>query len=248
MATTNTTDTPSFDQKRLNTGHTSTTITSFDPSPYNHSNSPSPTPSSHNTAVPSSKTYRLIESTRLGLTILVLILGIIILSTSADVVSVYNKTHLGGSDFLGLVPLWGGEKLDVRGEVAVLVGGAVVVAMGLVDVLVEKLYALRTIPSLHTLLSILAPLAGLITSVVATALQYHINTSNTSSTLQSWSCQWRNVAIHSPNFEMVCKESRTALYLTVLLIPLEVGVLALAAGRVVVGRKVGGVGGVERKG
>jgi len=243
MTTNTTTDNLSLDQKPT---HPDPTVASFGP-PYDHSSSPSPIPSSH-TAIPStisSQAYRLIESARLGLTILGLLLGIIILSTSADVISEYNKTHLG-NEFL--LPLWGGASQDVRGEIAVLVGGAVIVFAGLMDLLVEKIYALRSLPSLHTVFSLLVPIAGLITSVVATALQYHINTSSTSSTLQSWSCQWKSVAITSPNFNMICKETRLSLYLTVLMIPLEVAVLGLAAARIVVGKKAGEMRAFERKG
>lgn len=52
----------------------------------------------------------------------------------------------------------------------------------------------------------------------------------------------------SPNFNVICKEARVALYLTVVLIPLEVMVLGLAGARVVVGKKVGGMGAFDRKG
>lgn len=190
--------------------------------------------------------------------------------------SEYNKTHVA-SGFL--LPLWGGGTMDTRGEVAILVGSAIVVFVGLVDILVEKIYAvsfphfptylsflslsfnlkllkliyittqLRSLPSLHTFFSLLAPIAGLITSIVATALQYHVNTSSTSSTLLSWSCQWQTVSMSSsPNFNVICKEARVALYLTVVLIPLEVMVLGLAGARVVVGKKVGGMGAFDRKG
>lgn len=165
------------------------------------------------------------------------------MSTSADVISEYNKTHLPG-EFL--LPLWG--KQDIRGEVAVLVGGAVVVVFSGFGFMVEKLYALRYLTGLHKVLSFLAPIAGLITSIVAVALQYHINTSSTSSTLQSWSCQWQSVSMSSsPNFGVLCKETRVALYLTVLLVPLEVVVLVLAGAGLVVGKKVGGTG-FARKG
>lgn len=83
-----------------------------------------------------SKSIRLIESAHLAITILVLLLGITILSCSADVVSEYNKTHLG-AEFL--LPLWGEQ--DIRGEVAILVGGAIVIVASGVGIVVEKLYA-----------------------------------------------------------------------------------------------------------
>jgi len=225
--------------------HISPTVTNLDPS-NGDSGSLSPIPSSH-TAIPSSsaQTYRVIESARLGLTILVLLLGIAILSTSADVVSAYNKTHLG-SEFV--LPLWGGNKQDARGEIAVLVGGVIVVFMTLLDVLAEKIYTLRCLPNIHTLLSFLAPIAGLITSIVAIGLQYHINGSSSTSTLQSWSCQWQAVSISSPNFNMICKETKASLYLTVILIPLEITALGLAGARVAVGKKVGGMAAFDRKG
>lgn len=189
-----------------------------------HHNSTSPMPYIHPSSSP--KLLHLVESTRLALTILVILSGITILSTSADVVSVYNKTHLP-AEFL--LPLWGNQ--DIRGEIGILVAGAVVVFASGIGLIGEKLHALRSFTGLHTCLGLAAPVAGLVTSIVGVALQYHINSSTTVSTLQSWSCQWRHVVMDvQPNFGLICKESRVALYFAVLLIPLEIIVLGLMVG------------------
>lgn len=74
----------------------------------------------------------------------------------------------------------------------------------------------------------IAPLSGLIVVLVATAFYYSVNTSDSVDTLQSWSCRWVDIDMDDePHFDKVCKETQAALYLTIIMIPLEVIVLAL---------------------
>ncbi len=68
---------------------------------------------------------RIIESVRLGLTLLVLLCGITILGTTADALSVYNKTHLGQEFHLSLWPP--AVTFDIRPTVAMIVTRAVVI-------------------------------------------------------------------------------------------------------------------------
>jgi len=120
------------DQKQT---QTESTVSPISPSPVPSSQTEMPSNSSFDEAT-TSKSIRLIESAYLAVTVLVLLLGITVLTCSADVVSEYNKTHLS-SEFL--LPLWGEQ--DIRGEVTILVGGAVVVFATAVGIVVQKLYA-----------------------------------------------------------------------------------------------------------
>ncbi len=73
----------------------------------------------------SNRLPRIIESVRLAITLLILLCGLTILGTTADALSVYNKTHLGQEFNL---PLWPPARaFDVGPTVAILVGSAVVV-------------------------------------------------------------------------------------------------------------------------
>lgn len=62
---------------------------------------------------------------------------------------------------------------------------------------------------------------------------YAVNASETSDTLLSWTCRWRAVPmVQRPHFETLCKESWAGVYLSVLLIPVEAIVLAVAGWQV----------------
>jgi hypothetical protein len=63
----------------------------------------------------------------------------------------------------------------------------------------------------------------LIAGLVGTSFFYGVNASNTTFSLQSWSCQWSAIDMNmKPHFRTLCKESKTALYLMVMMIPLQV--------------------------
>lgn len=71
---------------------------------------------------------------------------------------------------------------------------------------------------------------------------YAINASTTADTLQSWSCQWEFASLAAkPHFGTLCKESKTALYLSVVLVPLELVIFTLASYQMVLLRKVIGL-------
>lgn len=71
--------------------------------------------------------------------------------------------------------------------------------------------------------------------VTATALYYVVNNSRSVDTLQSWTCRWARVDMdRAPHWGSLCAESRAALYLTVVMVPLEVialGMLAAGSGK-----------------
>jgi len=174
----------------------------------------------------SAKSARVVESARLALTALALLSSITILGTSGDTLSVFNATHLG-EDFL--LPLWPSE-FDLRPTVALVVCSAIVVVASALSLAVSKVPAVRNKPLIHSSISFLAPTLGLIAGLIGISFFYGVNSSNTVSSLQSWSCQWSAISMDvKPHWGTLCKESKAALYLTIMLIPLEVLILGTVA-------------------
>lgn len=69
-----------------------------------------------------------------------------------------------------------------------------------------------------------------------------MNASESIDTLLSWSCQWRNVVMNSrPHFGTLCRQSRAAVDLSTVLVPLQVVVLGIAGWQAGVGRAVRGI-------
>lgn len=81
------------------------------------------------------KTLRVVESARLGLTVLALVSAIVIVGTSAETLGVYNKTHLSQNFFL---PLWPTD-FDIRPTIALIVCGAIIVLTSAISLAVSKL-------------------------------------------------------------------------------------------------------------
>jgi hypothetical protein len=80
---------------------------------------------------------------------------------------------------------------------------------------------------IHSSISFIAPAVGLIAGLVGTSFFYGVNSSNTTSSLQSWTCQWSAIDMNmKPHFSTLCKESKVALYLIVMMIPLQVIVMS----------------------
>jgi len=169
---------------------------------------------------------RMVESARLGLTLLGLLAAITIVGTSGDTLMVFNSTTLSGAFNLSLWP----TDFDIRPTVALVTCGAVVVLASIMSLAVSKIPATRNHPLIHGAISLLAPTVCLIAALVGTSFFYGVNRSNTSYSLQAWTCQWSAVSINvKPHWGTLCKESKVALYLSVILIPAEVLVLASAA-------------------
>ncbi|TVY21818.1 hypothetical protein LARI1_G000236 [Lachnellula arida] len=172
------------------------------------------------------KTARLVESARLALTALALCSSIAILGTSGDTLSVFNTTHLSNDSILSLWP----AKFDLRPTVALVVCSAIVVFASALSLAASKVSAVRNKPLIHSSISFLAPTVCLIAGLVGTSFFYGVNSSNSVSSLQSWSCQWSSINMSvKPYWSTLCKESKVALYLTVMLIPLEVIILGTVA-------------------
>jgi hypothetical protein len=75
----------------------------------------------------------------------------------------------------------------------------------------------------------LAPSLGFVAVLFAMIFFYAVNASTTVDTVQSWSCQWSDTSMTmKPYFGTLCRESKTALYLSVILVPVELAVFMLA--------------------
>ncbi|KAJ2896611.1 hypothetical protein MKZ38_005401 [Zalerion maritima] len=194
---------------------------------------------------PLARKLNLVESIRVGLTVVALCCGIIVLGVSAHTLSVYNWTNLP-TDFL--LPIWP-ENFDARPTVALVVGSTIIVVSNLVSLACSKVSSLRNKQMVHTAMSFSAPLVGLIAAVIAMAFFYSVNTSATDDTMQSWTCRWETVIMTlPPHFGTLCKESRAGLYLSILLIPIEALVLGVAGWQFAVEKQASQYGFTVRKG
>ena len=82
---------------------------------------------------------------------------------------------------------------------------------------------------MHTSTTFVAPLIGLTASLIAIIFFYAVNASDEVDTFLSWTCRWSHVPMtQQPNWGTLCNQSRTSLYLAILLIPVEAIALGLA--------------------
>ncbi|RDW78442.1 hypothetical protein BP5796_06294 [Coleophoma crateriformis] len=171
---------------------------------------------------PKTGSPRAVEAARLGLTVLAFVAGVVIVGTSADTLSTFDSTSLAADFYLPLWPV----NLDTRPTVALIICGAIIVVASAASLATSKVPSLRSKTTLHHLSSISTPVISLIAAVIAVSFSYGINNSSSDFSIQGWSCQWSaiNMTI-DPHFETLCMESKTALYLSVMIMPLEVLVL-----------------------
>lgn len=80
------------------------------------------------------RSLRLVDTARISLTALALLMGLTVLGVSADALHVYNETHLGREFRL---PLWPDE-FNLRPTVALVAGAAVVVVCNAVSLVGSK--------------------------------------------------------------------------------------------------------------
>lgn len=180
---------------------------------------------------------RLLNGVRVGLTGLALLSGITILGASANAIMVYNNTHVS-SDFN--LPLWP-DQFDLRPAVALVVGSTIVILANLVSLAFSKVKMLQNQTLAHTAVTFIAPFVGFAAALVGMSFFYAVNASTTVDTLQSWSCQWSYVNMRTePHFGTLCRQSEAALYLSVILVPVEFVVLVVAGVQMSLERKARG--------
>jgi hypothetical protein len=200
------------------------------------------------------RTARVVESVRFAATLLALLAGLTILGTSADTLAVYNKTHLG-EEFV--ISLWPAE-FDIRPTTALVICSAIISLASTISLVVMKVPAvsiplpppslpstsltphqqIRNNPLIHSAVSFIAPTICLIAALIGISFFYGVNASNSVNSLKSWSCQWSDISMNvQPHWGQLCKESKAALYLMVMCIPVEVIVLGTVAWGAVVEKK-----------
>lgn len=190
------------------------------------------------------RSVRIAESVRLGLTALTLLMALSIVGMTADSLAVYNKTHVS-EDYL--LPLWP-VQFNLGPTIALVTGGSIIILSNTMSLVGSRVPAVRLHISsqndalanscgmqirnkalIHPIISLLAPLASLIAALVATSFFYSINTSDTVDTLQSWTCRWVDVPMtRAPYWNVLCKESKAALYMSITMIPLQLIIVGLA--------------------
>lgn len=184
------------------------------------------------------RTVRLVDGIRVSLTALALLTGLTILITSGDAVAVYNETHVS-QDFH--LPLWPND-FNLRPTVAMVVGSTIVVVSAIVSLVASKVKMLRDRSMIHTSLSLATSVVGFTAATIAMIFFYAVNASTTVDTLQSWSCRWENVLMYQkPHWETLCRESKTGLYLSIILIPIEAATLVVAGYQMILEKKAGGI-------
>jgi len=162
-----------------------------------------------------------LDTARLGLTVLSLLLGIVIIGTSADALIIFNRTY---DDTFALWP----PSLSVGPNLAIAASGVIIVLSSTVAIIASRIGFIRNRPLIYTILSILGAGVSLLVALIATIIFYARNASDTIDTLQSWSCRWADVDMDSePHFGKLCHETKVALYMTVIMIPLQVIVIGL---------------------
>ncbi len=83
------------------------------------------------------RTTRMVESARLGLTVLALVASITIVGTAAHTLAVYNTTTLDSEYFLSLWP----SEFDIRPTTALVICGSIVVVASASSVAAIKIPA-----------------------------------------------------------------------------------------------------------
>ncbi|KAI0512790.1 hypothetical protein F5B22DRAFT_293509 [Xylaria bambusicola] len=179
-------------------------------------------------------TIRLLNGICVGLTALALVSGITILGTSANAILVYNNTHVSSAFNLALWP----EAFDLRPTVAQVVGSSIIILASLVSLIFSRVQVLHNQRVMHTSLTFIAPFVGFVAALIGISFYYGVNASSTVDTLQSWSCRWSSVNMRiEPYFGTLCRQSQTALYLSVILVPVELVILAAAGVQMSLERK-----------
>ncbi|KAK4456080.1 hypothetical protein QBC34DRAFT_388873 [Podospora aff. communis PSN243] len=192
------------------------------------------------------RSLRMVDNARVGVTALALLMSITILGVSGNTLAVYDHTRLPG-DFNSLfsLALWPAD-FNIRPTVALVVGSSIIMVTNIAALCFSKvpsvslpLYSLqpfrlitpqlRSKTTTHTSTTFVAPLIGLTAALVSIIFFYAVNASDEVDTFLSWTCRWQDVPMtQQPNWGTLCHQSRTALYMAILLIPVEAAALGLA--------------------
>jgi len=195
------------------------------------------------------RSLRVVDNARVGATALALLMSITILGVSGNTLAVYDHTRLPG-DFNSLfsLALWPAE-FNIRPTVALVVGSSIIMVTNIAALCFSKVPSLRSKTTTHTSTTFVAPLIGLTAALISIIFFYAVNASNEVDTFLSWTCRWQEVPMtQQPNWGTLCHQSRTALYMAILLIPVEAVALGLAGFQLKTEKYADQYSGATRKG
>ncbi|KAK5664237.1 hypothetical protein OQA88_453 [Cercophora sp. LCS_1] len=191
------------------------------------------------------RSLRIVDNARCGATALALLMSITILGVSANTLSVYDYTHVPSTFML---PLWPDE-FNIRPTVSLVIGSVIIILTNVASLCFSKVQSLRSKTVTHTSTTFIAPLIGLAASLIAIIFFYAVNASEQVDTFLSWTCRWQHVPMTTqPNWGTLCSQSRTGLYLAILLIPVEAIALGLAGFQLKVEKYTDSYANAARKG
>ncbi|KAL2024414.1 hypothetical protein VTK56DRAFT_8225 [Thermocarpiscus australiensis] len=172
------------------------------------------------------RSIRMVDSARIGATALALLMGLSVLGLSADTLRMHNDTQVYSGFVLSLWP----DEFNMRPTVALVIGSAIVLVSNIVGLSFGSVRLLRAKTVAHTTVTFFCPLVGLTAALIAVIFFYAVNASETVDTFLSWTCRWRDIPMgQQPHWGTLCRQSYAGLYLAILLIPVEVIILGLAA-------------------
>ncbi|KAM3545746.1 hypothetical protein BM221_000959 [Beauveria bassiana] len=176
-----------------------------------------------------------VDTLRVGLTVVALAAGAAVLGLGADTLAVYRATSLPADYMLQLWP----EEFDVRPVNSLIACGVIVLIANGMALAMSKVSFVGSRYVARSSVSVAAPTVGLIGALVAMSIFYAVNASTKVDSIQSWSCRWSGVPMDTrPHFGAVCRESKAALTLATLLVPVEAFIIGVAGYEAVLLRRI----------
>ncbi|OAA58786.1 hypothetical protein ISF_06569 [Cordyceps fumosorosea ARSEF 2679] len=185
--------------------------------------------------VPKIGLLRAVDTLRTGLTLVALASGAAVLGLAAHTLAVYRATSLPAEYLLQLWP----EDFDVRPTNSLIACGVLVLVANTLALGMSKVSFVSSRYIARSSVSVTAPGVGLVGALVAMSFFYAVNASTKTDSIQSWSCRWGGVAMDTrPHFGTLCKESKAALTLATLLVPVEALIIGVAGYEAVLLRRI----------
>ena len=91
---------------------------------------------------------------------------------------------------------------------------------------------------MHSALTFAGPAVAFVAAVISVSFFYTVHGSSTNESFQSWTCRWKSVPMMTqPKFGALCREHQAGVVLAVLLVPVELLILGVAAYQTVQGKQ-----------
>jgi len=163
-----------------------------------------------------------LENIAVGLNVFALLASISIVGTSGDTLAVYHQTSNQPDSDASLWP----NDFTLQPTITFVACGAVSLFLNLVSLYGTFVSSynskLRARPMIQSIITCTCAMIALGVTIIAVGIFYNADRSDTTWTYKSWSCQWKDAAMSSaPHWNTMCTENKAALYLTILLLPVE---------------------------